>query len=204
MNRYLKKSPILSVTASALCLAGAFAALGILGAPCAHAAFEMKSDVADALGKGIVIASESDISTRLDNGGFEIRSQNLNITRRADDGSTVWIIRDGVNDCDVDGFGAKILDRTRMTDLDGDGLSEIWTAYTLECRSDPSPTSMKIIMYEGTQKHAMRGETRVTFSIGDGKFETQGGEYEFDPSFRQAPENFRRYAKKLWDRLVAE
>jgi len=52
---------------------------------------------------------------------------------------------------------------------------------------------MKVIVYEGTKKYAMRGSTKVQVS----ETEYDGGEYTFDEPFKEAPEAFRKYALKL-------
>ena len=45
-------------------------------------------------------------------------------------------------------------DSVKITDLDGDGLAEVWLAYEMWCKGDVSPSKLKVIMYEGSRKHA--------------------------------------------------
>ena len=110
----------------------------------------------------------------------------------------VWQINDGVEQCDLDGVSASFLGSGPVvTDLDRDGLKEIWTVYTYGCAGDPGPRDLKIIMYEGREKYAMRGDTyaRVAEDV------WQGGEGRMDGAFRQGPAVFRSYAEKLWRRF---
>ncbi|MBQ7618410.1 MAG: hypothetical protein IJS50_06000, partial [Desulfovibrio sp.] len=82
-----------------------------------------------------------------------------------------------------------------VTDLDHNGLAEVWLTYYLACRGDVSPEGMKIIMYENGQKYALRGET---FLHVDGQ--DLGGKYQLDSAFKKAPEVFRRFADQLWQK----
>ena len=55
-------------------------------------------------------------------------------------------------------------------------------------------------MYEGQQKFAMRGESRVMYGIDDnGQRMYEGGEYKIDNAFAKGPAVFLEYAKKLWE-----
>ena len=53
---------------------------------------------------------------------------------------------------------------------------------------------MKIIMYEGVKKFAIRGQSFVKLSAK----ETYGGTYTMDKAFKNGPEVFRQYAIQLW------
>lgn len=111
-----------------------------------------------------------------------------------------WKIQDFVRDCPFD-ITANFVDNTlQVTDLDKDGTGEVWVMYKTTCRSDVSPSSMKIIMYEGQAKHAMRGQNKVPAT------ETTyfGGEYKFDEAFDSAPKSFREFAIKLWNENIIE
>ena len=63
-----------------------------------------------------------------------------------------------------------------------------------------SPAVMKIIMYEGTKKHAMRGTTRIP--TGDG--ETEGGEHTADSALENADPMILHHAEHLWKKLESE
>lgn len=68
-----------------------------------------------------------------------------------------------------------------------------------------SAVDLKIIMYEGTQKFAMRGKTRVFAGIDKKDVKHYlGGEYKYDGAFANGPKEFLAFAKKLWDKNVME
>jgi hypothetical protein len=111
-----------------------------------------------------------------------------------------WRVYDFSKDCPLD-VEARFLNKgLRVTELSGDGVGEVWLVYKIACRGDVSPAAMKIIMYEGKKKFAMRGRNKV--QTAENQFE--GGEFEFDEAFKNAPQSIRDYAKKLWEENVTE
>ncbi|MDF2187984.1 hypothetical protein [Paraflavitalea sp. CAU 1676] len=111
-----------------------------------------------------------------------------------------WRIYDFIHDCEVDLAASFVKNTLQVTDLDKNGIAEVWVMYTTVCHGDVSPMEMKVIMYQGAQKYAMRGETRVKAS----ETETYGGDYKFDPAFVKAPKVIRDFAMKLWKEHVDE
>lgn len=109
-------------------------------------------------------------------------------TKTPDGFKQTWKITDFNRNCQFDVSASFVPEATSVTDLDDDGLAEVWVVYRTACRSDVSPATMKLIMYEGTTKYAMRGETR----IGE-----DGGGMNPDPAFRAAPV-FLKYAEAKW------
>jgi hypothetical protein len=107
---------------------------------------------------------------------------------------------DFVAPCGLD-VTAKYLPNTfAITDLNKDGTAEIWLMYKTACTGDVSPAILKVIMYEGTRKYAMRGETRIKLP-GAAPY---GGTYVFDAAFKTASAAFRTYATELWNKNVLE
>lgn len=111
----------------------------------------------------------------------------------------LWKIYDYIKNCPVD-IEASFLGPPVVTDLNKDGVAEIWIAYKTACHGDVSPVNLKIIMYEDIKKFAMRGRNKV--DLGRGK--TEGGNFLFDKAFNEGPKEFRDYAKKLWDKHVSQ
>ncbi len=107
----------------------------------------------------------------------------------------VWQMHDFVHACEAGAEAEFSPDSPVITDLDENGLSEIWLTYYVGCRGDVSPIGMKILMYEGGRKYALRGET---FVHADGM--DMGGTYRADPAFENAHERFRHFADRLWQR----
>ena len=110
-----------------------------------------------------------------------------------------WKLYDFEKDCPVDVEAAFLKDAIDITDLDNDGITEIWVMYKKACRGDVSPSEMKVIMYEGGKKYAMRGENKVQFS----EKETYGGNYTFDEAFSKA-KIFQKFALKKWQQNILQ
>jgi hypothetical protein len=106
----------------------------------------------------------------------------------------IWKVYDFYQECPVD-IAANFVENTfQITDLNNDGIAEIWLVYIIGCKGDVSPWDMKIIMYEGNQKFAMRGKQKNVAE--EWIF---GGEYKFDSAFDNGAKVFRDFAKKLWN-----
>ncbi|MES2396029.1 MAG: hypothetical protein V4549_08505 [Bacteroidota bacterium] len=109
-----------------------------------------------------------------------------------------WKVYDFIKACPFDIEANFVKNTFEVTDLNNDGIAEVWLVYKTTCHSDVSPSDMKIIMYQGSQKFAMRGRNKV--KISDTEFE--GGEYAFDKVFTDGSIVFRDFAKKLWDKNI--
>ena len=105
-----------------------------------------------------------------------------------------WRVYDFDKDCQLDVAADFINDTFQITDLNNNGIAEIWFAYILGCTGDISPLSMKVIMYEGKQKFAMRGTQKIIL-----QGEIYGGGYQFDSAFNNGLKIFRNFAQKLWN-----
>lgn len=112
----------------------------------------------------------------------------------------VFKARDFVRACEFDLSLDLLEGSVQLTDLDDDGEPEISFAYQLACRSDVSPLTVKLLMYEGSTKYALRGESRVRVS----ETEFVGGDFSADPAFDKAPKAFLEFARKRWRELVVE
>lgn len=103
-----------------------------------------------------------------------------------------WLIQDRVDACPVD-ITADFTDKpAQVSDADADGILEFWVSYRISCRGDVSPSTLKLIGYEGSQKYALRGTSRV--QLGDS---SEGGDYQADAAFKAAP-LLQEYAQRLW------
>ena len=111
-----------------------------------------------------------------------------------------WKVYDFIRDCPVDIEASFIKNTFHVTDLNKDGVAEIWLMYKTVCHGDVSPCDMKIIMYQGQQKFAMRGQNKV--KVSDKEF--YGGDYKFDRNFNDGPKEFREFAVKLWDKNLMQ
>lgn len=115
-----------------------------------------------------------------------------------------WRVYDYISDCPVDIVASFVKNTFQVTDLDQDGIAETWLMYKIVCHGDVSPCDMKVIMYEGNQKYAMRGESKVEVGILDnGEKQFLGGQYKLDENFKKGSKVFKEYAQKLWsDNLI--
>lgn len=106
----------------------------------------------------------------------------------------LWRVYD-YNECfGVDWFAGFIPKATTITDIDKDGVAEVTMPYVLVCRGGVDPATMKIIMYEGTTKYAVRGETAICL---DG-FDTYGGNYTLSEELDQK-NDFKEFLILRWE-----
>jgi hypothetical protein len=114
-----------------------------------------------------------------------------------------WKMYDYIDDCPVDIVASFVKNTFKITDLDNNGIAEIWLMYKTVCHGDVSSSEMKIIMYQGKQKFAMRGQNKVQIGIDDnGKEIFEGGRHKFDEAFNKSPKVFKDFALKLWNRNI--
>jgi hypothetical protein len=110
-----------------------------------------------------------------------------------------WKVTDFIRQCFFDITTTFQTNALAITDLDGNGTAETWLVYRLACRSDVSPSTMKLIMYEGDRKYAIRGTCKLV--MGD---ESYGGEMNIDSNFKNGLKVFREYAEKKWKEFEKE
>lgn len=104
-----------------------------------------------------------------------------------------WKIQDFISNCEFDLMMGFLKNTFKITDLNKNGISEIWTMYSMTCTSDVSPSEIKIIMYEGKQKFALRGNSIVNPGT-----EKIGGDYKLDESLSKAPKEIKEFALKMF------
>ena len=116
-----------------------------------------------------------------------------------DDGSPrprlLWRTVDFQRNCPLDLFAGFMPGSLTVTDLDADGVGEATFIYTLQCTSDVSPPTLKLIMREGARKYAIRAAALLPQGYG-------GGEMNLDPAFAGAPAPLREYAVRRWRQYV--
>lgn len=204
---------ILIIIASLLASAGAFAQGGIRTTKLTEntipkpAMYKGKMINAvrwkDKQGDNIVITTETGTFPTKNSENGDGHDAELYAHRYIMDGTSaneMWRVYDFVKDCPLDIQVAFIRNSFQVTDLDKDGTAEVWIMYKTACHGDVSPCDMKIIMYEGDQKYAVRGENKVKISA----TESFGGEYKMDQAFLNGPKTFRDFAKKLWQKNIME
>ncbi len=109
-----------------------------------------------------------------------------------------WQVQDDITDCEFDVTCEHIPGSLAVTDLDSNNVAEASFIYKLSCRSDVSPDGKKLIMYEGTNKYAIRGNTIVIFKQSGEKY---GGDKKVDAGFSKAPPALLKFANSQWDKF---
>jgi hypothetical protein len=102
-------------------------------------------------------------------------------------------VKDRYEDCEFDNMTRFLSDANQVTDLDNDGLGEVWFAYVVDCTSDVAPLTTKLLGLENGDKYIIRGridDTGLTQS-----------EKKVDASLTRGPEEFAEHADSLWIRL---
>jgi hypothetical protein len=156
----------------------------------------------DKMGENIVIATETGETQRknLEEAYRDAALFAYHYLKKGSGWTLNWKVQDYIKQCPVDIKANYVKDTFAVTDLNMDGLAEIWLMYKTICRGDITPSNMKIIMYENGRKYAVRGTNRVEVS----KNEIYGGKYTFDEPFKKGPEVFRIYAAQLWKKNLIE
>lgn len=107
-----------------------------------------------------------------------------------------WKMTDNISNCELDITCSFYDGHLSVTDLDSNGIAEITLVYALSCKGDVSPHEKKLIMYEGANKYAIRGEELMIMQK-----DSIGGTMEVDPAFSKAPAVFLSFAKEYWSRF---
>lgn len=131
----------------------------------------------------------------------------------------VWTMNDQEKSCAYDITCGFIPGALTITDLDKDGIAEIKLQYAMACRSDVSPATMKLILYENEDKYALRGtmwlayspELKYTVTEKDVNLESRPklkdemdellrtfGRYESEKEFTNASPEFLTFARNEW------
>lgn len=91
-----------------------------------------------------------------------------------------WVISDFVKNCPVDLTLSFIKKSLHITDLNKNGIGEIWTMYRKACRGGVDPSALILSMYEGSTRYQIEGESKVELS----KTDTYGGEITRTQGFK--------------------
>ena len=163
----------------------------------------------DSLGDNVVILTETGIyqskKFKHEDYGHDAELFAYHFIVKNDSASLTWRVYDFISDCTESIEASFIRNTFQVTDLDRNGIAEIWLMYKTVCHGDVSPCTMKIIMYQGNKKYAMRGQNKVCVEIDDdGNRHYLGGEYKFDNAFANGPKAFLEFARKLWDKNIMQ
>lgn len=176
----------------------------------------------DNLGENILITSFVAPHDEKSKDGEEGQSAEIHAfhyAKKDGDYTQVWMMNDAVKLCPVDITCDFIPGSVTVTDLDKDGIAEIKVQYSVACRGDVSPATMKLIMYENGIKYALRGNMWIPYSPDlkysvtekDVNMESSPklkeesdemlrsfGRYESEKEFANAPPEFLTFARNEW------
>lgn len=119
---------------------------------------------------------------------------------RSQDGKWVesWHIKDGVDCPGLDGHASFFDRHVTATDLDKDGIAEITVPYKMFCGGGIDPDTVKVILRQGAQKFALRGEALVVIP-GEASF---GGEVKADRDlYLDRNARYRLHLEQVWQRV---
>ena len=151
----------------------------------------------------------------------EIRS--VQYIKKGDQYELLWDIFDYERHCPFDLWIGLLPNSISITDLDNDGFCETTLLYQLSCRSDVSPSAMKLLMHEQKTKMGLRGMMAMpgnehipkNFNPDFSKIKTNDlkdidkiifhyGRYENENDFKNQPAEFINFAKKRWLEFITK
>ena len=120
----------------------------------------------------------------------------------------VWQIYDYVPCDGLDVIAEFAKNTAVVTDINNNGVVEVSVPYYLGCRGDVSYDEMKVIMYEGQQKFAIRGNSAICNAKTGQPVDATGyygGDYKVDEKLLQQSalsasqkSVFRRHLQSVW------
>jgi hypothetical protein len=158
----------------------------------------------DSNGDNIILTTETGIyqnpKVNHENEGTDADIYAYHFVISENEAKSSWKVHDFIHDCPVDLEANFIRNTLQITDLNKNGIGEVWLMYKTACHGDVSPADMKIIMYEGNSRFKMSGQNKVEFGPGD----YLGGDYTFDKAFKEGPKEFKDFAKNLWKKNIMQ
>ena len=109
--------------------------------------------------------------------------------------SLLWKVQDFERACAWDNVVEFRRNSIKITDLDQNGIAEVWLMYSLICTSDVSPSTLKLIMYQERKKAVVRGTSQPAKNMLDKEY---GGKFQPDNQFLKLPKRLQEFGEKLW------
>jgi hypothetical protein len=177
----------------------------------------------DNSGENVFIITKLGPGVHKDEFGEEVHSAFIHATHYTNSNgrafSELWRNREKEAGCGFDITCDMLPGSLTLTDLDGDGITEVKYQLALACRSDVSPAYMKLIMHEGNESYTLSGNMWIAYSpeirydvtaenvnleklpplnSGDSQLLRTFGRYESEKSFNNAPAAFLEFARAEW------
>lgn len=116
------------------------------------------------------------------------------VVRQNDTVNEVRTYTERIDDCEFDVVLEPKFGEWSISDVDNDGIGELSMGYTADCISDISPLIHKVLVTEGGEKYALRGQTYLEFP----GMAVEGGKYIAD----EMPPAFLQQARQVWERTA--
>lgn len=189
-----------------------------------HEAWQWK----DARGENILVTSYSPLRERKDKNGEIYNSRKLFILQYVQESGVyapAWQWSDDIPDCMFDLACNFIPASTTITDIDRNGVAEIKVQYELACRSDVSPTLMKLVMQQSGKVYGLQGSRWIAMQEGERfpvtekdvnlekltrpadeyqRYLQENGRYQSEREFSGAPAGFLSFARTEWLKFAIE
>ena len=156
----------------------------------------------DATGENIVLTAETEVTVWEEGDDDTPATSNKAVyayrfLKNGNDWEEVWRVYDMEFECINDPVAQIVRGALSITDLNGDGVAEIWMIYLKSCHGDVSPDNMFLRMYDNDEVYTITGTTKLTTPFG-----VMGGEYTLDNNFLSNGTSsvFVEYAKALWEK----
>lgn len=109
-----------------------------------------------------------------------------------------WNVKDNVDCPGLDSSASFFASHVTVTDLNGDGLAEVTVPYKMFCGGGVDSDTIKIIMRQGREKYALRGESLIQIP-GQESF---GGDYKIDAALSLPPNAaYQQHLLKVWKQV---
>jgi hypothetical protein len=157
----------------------------------------------DKTGDNIVFITEGEVTEwGRDKDGYILSNKDLRAYRflkTDNEWEEVWRVYDMEFECFHYPVAEFVKGAFSITDLNNDGIAEIWMIYVKSCLGGVDPANMYLRMYNDENIFTMTGETKIIFTDGY----SIGGEYEIENlSPHKTPPEFVEYAKELWKKHI--
>jgi len=103
--------------------------------------------------------------------------------------------------CPFDNMTNHIIESIELTDANKDSIGEISFMYTVGCRSDVTPYSLKLMMITDGMKFPVRGETLEIVGYKEDEPIKAGGNYTIGKELELYPV-FKRFLEKKWEKYI--
>ena len=150
----------------------------------------------DKAGEHIFIASETGVKNGVDSSGAAVKNAYFTAQHYLinDSVTRTWTESDSVAGCQLNLQAGFVQSGFNVTDIDKDGVGEVWMMLKKACLSDVSPADLQLVIHEDFQRYSMIGTEKTRLS----KTDVIGGEFDINNDFREGNELFLLKAKDVW------